>query len=80
MCDLEILLQRMAVSVVLTFFPSMTLAWDKGQTPEPLTKPDLPTHLPQPLVRLAQCELGARPSPVPVSAVVLITIIVTIVK
>ena len=70
------------MSVVLTFFPSMTLAWDKGQTPEPLTKPDLPPHLPQPLVRLAQCELGARPSPVPVSAVVLSTIkiIVTIVK
>ena len=28
MCDLEILLQRMAVSVVVTFLPSMTLAWE----------------------------------------------------
>ena len=28
MCDLEILLHRMAVSVVVTFLPSMTLAWE----------------------------------------------------
>ena len=79
MCDLEILLQSMAVSVVLTLLPSMTLAWHKRQSPEPPPPPDLATHLSQPLVRLTQCELCARPSPVPVSAVVLRTTIVIIV-
>ena len=39
----------------------------------------LATHLSQPLVRLTQCELCARPSPVPVSAVVLSTTTIIIV-
>ena len=42
-----------------------------GKSSETPTKPDLATYLSQPLVRLTQRELGGRPPPVPVSAVVL---------